>query len=52
MSEFAGTLRERIFVERRVAARTASGLQEQEWEPVARCLASIMPMGRARNPRR
>lgn len=45
MSEFAGTLRERIIVERPVAARTASGLQQPGWEPVARCLAAIMPDG-------
>jgi head-tail adaptor len=45
MSEFAGTLRERIIVERRVAERTASGLQQERWEQVARCLAAVQADG-------
>lgn len=45
MSEFAGTLRERIVVEKPVSARTASGLQQPGWEPIARCLAAIVPDG-------
>ena len=45
MSEFAGTLRERIIVERPISARTASGIQQSGWEPVARCLAAIVPDG-------
>jgi head-tail adaptor len=41
MSEFAGTLRERIVIERPVSIRNAMGLQEPGWEEVCRCLASI-----------
>lgn len=41
MSEFAGTLRERISIERPITTRTPTGLQEAGWEPVARCLAAI-----------
>jgi head-tail adaptor len=41
MSEFAGTLRERIVIERPVSVRNAMGLQEPGWEEVCRCLASI-----------
>lgn len=39
--EFAGTLSERISIERPVTSRTAMGLQEAGWEPVCRCLAAI-----------
>jgi head-tail adaptor len=42
MSEFAGTLRERIVIERPVSVRNAMGLQEPGWEQVCRCLASVM----------
>lgn len=41
MSEFAGTLKERILIEQPADTRTASGLQTAEWEPVASCLAAI-----------
>lgn len=41
MSEFAGTLRERIVIERPISVRNAMGLQEPGWEQVCRCLASI-----------
>ena len=41
MKEFAGTLRERIIVERPVSARNEMGLQSPGWEEVCRCLASI-----------
>lgn len=41
MSEFAGTLRQRISIERPVTSRTPTGLQEAGWEPVAQCLAAI-----------
>jgi head-tail adaptor len=41
MTEFAGTLRERITIERPTTRRTPTGVQESVWEPVARCLASI-----------
>jgi head-tail adaptor len=45
MSEFAGTLKERITIERPADLRTASGLQAAVWEPVARCLAAIAAEG-------
>ncbi len=44
-SEFAGSLRERILVERPVEARTSIGVQQFGWERVASCLASIVPEG-------
>ncbi len=43
--EFAGSLRERIIVERPVDERTALGFQAAGWEVVARCLASVVPEG-------
>jgi SPP1 family predicted phage head-tail adaptor len=39
--EFAGTLRERVVIERPVSARNGMGLQEPGWEQVCRCLASV-----------
>ena len=45
MSEFAGTLKERIIIERPADLRTASGLQTAGWEMVARCLAAIVAEG-------
>ena len=42
MSEFAGTLRERVIIERASSTRNAMGLQEPGWEPVCRCLASVV----------
>jgi SPP1 family predicted phage head-tail adaptor len=41
MSEFAGTLRERIVIERPISLRNAMGLQEPGWEQVCRCLAAV-----------
>ena len=41
MMEFAGTLRERIVVERPISVRNDMGLQEPGWEEVCRCLASV-----------
>lgn len=41
MTEFAGTLRERIVIERPISVRNAMGLQEPGWEEVCRCLASV-----------
>lgn len=41
MTEFAGTLRHRILIERPALTRTSGGLQESIWEPVLRCLAAI-----------
>ena len=45
MSEFAGTLKERIEIERPADLRSPGGLQQPEWEPVARCLAAIVAEG-------
>ena len=45
MAEFAGTLRERIAIERPLAERTASGLSTGGWEHVASCSAAIRPEG-------
>lgn len=45
MSEFAGTLKERIRIERPTTLRTPTGLQEAGWEPVATCLAAIQLEG-------
>ena len=41
-SEFAGTLRERILIERPISTRNMMGLQEPGWEEVCRCLASVV----------
>ena len=41
MSEFAGTLRERVIIERPISLRNAMGLQEPGWEEVCRCLAAV-----------
>ena len=43
--EFAGTLKERILIERPSSERTAMGLRSAGWETVARCLAAIEPEG-------
>ena len=40
-AEFAGTLGERILIERPVAERNELGLQEYGWEIVCRCRASV-----------
>lgn len=45
MSEFAGTLRERITIEMPVGTRNAMGLQQPEWAELCRCLASVAPEG-------
>lgn len=44
-SEFAGTLNERILIERPVQSRNELGLQEYGWEAVCRCLASVVLEG-------
>jgi head-tail adaptor len=41
MTEFTGTLRERLVIERPVSLRNAMGLQEPGWEEVCRCLAGV-----------
>ena len=41
MTEFAGTLRERLLIERPVSLRNEMGLQEPGWEEVCRCLGSV-----------
>lgn len=40
--EFTGLLRERIAIERPISLRNAMGLQQPGWEPVCRCLASVV----------
>jgi head-tail adaptor len=40
--EFAGTLSERIVIERPTSSRNAMGLQETGWETVCRSLASVI----------
>ena len=42
MTEFAGTLRERIVIEQPISVRNVMGLQEPGWEQVCRCLASVV----------
>ena len=39
--EFAGTLRERILIERPISTRNEMGLQVPGWDLVCRCLASV-----------
>ena len=39
--EFAGTLRERVLIERPISSRNAMGLQEPGWEKLCSCLASV-----------
>jgi head-tail adaptor len=39
--EFAGTLRERVTIERPISSRNAMGLQQPGWETVCSCLASV-----------
>jgi len=43
--EFAGTLKDRIRIEKPVPSRTESGLQQAGWELVASCLAAIVAEG-------
>jgi head-tail adaptor len=45
MNEFAGTLCERLIIERPVSVRNAMGLREPGWEEVCRCLGSVAPDG-------
>jgi head-tail adaptor len=45
VTEFAGTLKQRIQIERPVDLRTDSGLQQAGWEAVASCLAAIIAEG-------
>jgi SPP1 family predicted phage head-tail adaptor len=42
VTEFTGTLRERVTIERPISVRNAMGLQEPGWETVCSCLASIV----------
>jgi hypothetical protein len=41
MTEFAGTLKQRIAIERPITTRTPTGVQESGWEAIASCLAAI-----------
>ena len=43
--EFAGTLVERVAIERRAEARNAMGLQEHGWERVTECRATVTAEG-------
>ena len=43
--EFAGTLNERILIERPSAQRTPEGRQAPGWEPIAACRAAIVSGG-------
>lgn len=43
--EFAGTLRQRIAIDRPTSERNAMGLQEHGWREIARCRASVVPEG-------
>jgi head-tail adaptor len=42
VTEFAGTLRERVIIEQPISVRNEMGLQEPGWEEVCRCLASVV----------
>ena len=42
MSEFAGTLRERLIIEQPVSWRNEMGLQQPGWEEVCRCLGAVV----------
>jgi head-tail adaptor len=44
-AEFAGTLSERVTIERSTSTRNAMGLLEPGWEVVCRCLASVVLEG-------
>ena len=41
MAEFAGSLRERITLERPLAERLETGVRESGWEPFGTCLAAV-----------
>ena len=43
--EFAGTLRERVIIERPLAMRSPTGLREEGWEQLCRIRAAIEPDG-------
>ena len=43
--EFAGSLKQRVTIERPTLLRTAGGLQEAGWEAVATCLAAVVAEG-------
>ena len=45
MSEFAGTLNQRVELLRPTPDRTEAGLSLRTWERFARCLASVVPDG-------
>ena len=42
MTEFTGTLRERVTIERPVSSRNSMGLQEPGWESLCDCLAAVV----------
>jgi SPP1 family predicted phage head-tail adaptor len=41
MTEFAGTLRERVTIEQPISLRNEMGLREPGWQQVCSCLAAI-----------
>lgn len=45
MTEFAGTLNQRVELLRLAPDRTDAGLSSRQWESSARCLASVAPEG-------
>ncbi|MCW3798619.1 head-tail adaptor protein [Sphingomonas sp. BN140010] len=44
-AEFAGTLTQRVELQRLVSVRTAAGLSRRVWETFASCVASVTPDG-------
>ena len=44
-AEFAGSLKQRVSIERPTLLRTAGGLLEAGWEAVATCLAAVVAEG-------
>lgn len=49
--EFAGTLSERVVIERRAGGSDGTGGLRDQWEPVARRWARVAPAGRAETSR-
>ena len=45
MNEFAGSLNERVTIERPVGERMPTGVQQTAWETVCSCLAAIVLEG-------
>lgn len=43
--EFAGSLRERVLIERAISTRVDTGRAELDWESIAWCHAAVVPDG-------